>query len=111
MVGLIGLIVAAALAMTLVVESGAAAPGVAARGGAAPIKVLGPRAGTVIVARSAAGAHRLRLGATLLITRPVVSLSVQLNGHPIRLPAVRSGRVRVPLDAAHGLVAGQNLLW
>ncbi|MBV8954137.1 MAG: hypothetical protein JO179_08355, partial [Solirubrobacterales bacterium] len=110
-VGLVGLIVAAALAMTLVVGSGAAAPAVRARGGVAPIKVLGPRAGTVIVARTAARAHRLRLGATLLITRPVVSLSVQLNGHPIRLPAVRSGRVRMLLDAADGLVVGQNLLW
>jgi hypothetical protein len=72
--------------------------------------VLAPQPGAVIVAGSAAGARRLRLAATLLITRRVRGLGLRLNGHGIRLPA-RAGRLRVLLDAADGLVVGENLLW
>jgi hypothetical protein len=107
---MVALLVAAAIVLTVVLGTGVSASAVAARAGASPIKVLGPRAGSVIVSRTAAGARRLRLGATVLIARPVGSLSIQLNGHPIRLPA-RAGRVRVRLDAADGLVVGENLLW
>jgi hypothetical protein len=103
--------VAAGLAVMVAVGIGAPASAVAARGRGAPIRVLAPRAGTVIVASNAAGARRIRLGATVAITRPPGGLSVQLNGHPIRLPAVRSGRLGLRLDAGDGLVVGENLLW
>ncbi|MBV8954787.1 MAG: hypothetical protein JO179_11660, partial [Solirubrobacterales bacterium] len=83
---------------------------VAARAGGGPVKVLFPRAGQVIVAASAARAHRLRLAATLLISRRVRGLGLRLNGHPLHLPA-RTGRVRVRLDAADGLRVGENFLW
>ena len=111
MVGLVALLVAAALAVGVTVGAGAAASAVAARGGGRPVRVLGLRAGTVIVAGTAREARRLRLRATVSIVRRVGSLSAQLNGHPIRLRAVRSGRVGVRLDAASGLVVGENLLW
>lgn len=111
MVGLVALLVAAALAVGVTVGAGAAASAVPARGGGRPVRVLGLRAGTVIVAGTAREARRLRLRATVSIVRRVGSLSAQLNGHPIRLRAVRSGRVGVRLDAASGLVVGENLLW
>ena len=83
---------------------------VAARAGGGPVRILFPRPGAVIVARSAARAHRLRLAATLLVSRRVGGLGLRLNGHPLHLPA-RTGRVRVLLDAADGLVLGENRLW
>ena len=107
---LVALLVAAAVAVTLIVGTGARAAGEPAHADGGFVKVLAPRPGRVIVARTTAGAHRLRLYATLSITRPVDKLALLLNGHPIGLPA-RSGRVRVLLDAADGLVVGENLLW
>ena len=83
---------------------------VAARAGGGAVTVLAPRAGAVIVAGSAAGAHRLRGAALLSITRRVRGLGLRLNGHPLHLPA-RLGRMRVRLDAADGLVVGENFLW
>jgi hypothetical protein len=74
-VGLVALLVAAALAVTVVVGTGPDSA-VAARPGAAAIKALGLRPGTVIVAGTAAGARRLRLGATLSLPRLLGSLSV-----------------------------------
>ena len=74
------------------------------------VEVLAPRPGAVIVVPSAARAHRLRLVATLFVGRRVRGLGLRLNGDRIRLPA-RSGRLRVVLDAADGLVVGENLLW
>jgi hypothetical protein len=108
-VGLVALLIAAALAVTGFVGF-SAAPAAAAGGGRVPIRVLAPRAGTVVVARNRAGAKRLRVGATLMITRPVGGLSAQLNGHPVRLPAVRSGRLAVRLGPANGLAVGENVL-
>ncbi len=111
---LVGLLVVAALVVSAVVATGtgaAASPAAAPKGGGSPISVLAPRAGAVIVAPTAAAAHTMQLGATLSIARRVGSLSVQLNGHPVALPATRVGRLGVPLDAADGLVVGQNLLW
>ncbi len=111
LVGLVALLSVAALAVSVVVGTSAAPSAAATGGGGGPIRVLAPRPGAVIVAGSVDGARRLRLGATLSINRPVGSLSVQLNGHPIRHAAIRSGRLGVRLDAADGLVVGENLLW
>ena len=108
-VGLVALLLVAALAVTALAGASAASAA-AARGGRGPISVLAPRAGAVIVARTRAGAKRLRLGATLSISRPVGSLSARLNGHPVRLPAIRSGRLGVRLSAANGLAVGENVL-
>jgi hypothetical protein len=83
---------------------------VAARAGGKPVEVLAPQPGAVIVAGTAARAHRLRLTARVSIARRVRGLGLRLNGHPIRLPA-RRGRLRVVLDAADGLIVGKNLLW
>ena len=109
LVGLVALLIAAALAVTGLVGASAASAA-AAGGGRGPISVLAPRAGAVIVARTRAGAKRLRVGATLLVTRPVGGLSARLNGHPVRLPAIRSGRLAVRLGAANGLAVGENVL-
>lgn len=87
-----------------------ASDAVAARTGAGPVKVLAPQPRAVIIAPTAARAHRLRLTARLSIPRRVRGLGLRLNGDRIRLPA-RPGRVRVVLDAANGLVVGENLLW
>src|SRR5690349_12967066 len=110
---MVGLLISAALVVTAVVGSGtgAAAPLAAATGSGSPVSVLAPRPGAVIVASTAADARQLRLAATLSITRPVGSVSVQLNGHPVNLPTIQPGRLAVVLDAADGLVLGQNLLW
>ena len=108
-VGLVALLIAAALAVTGLLGASAASA-VATGGGRGPIRVLAPRAGTVIVARTRAGAKGLRVGATLSISRPVGGLSARLNGHPVRLPAIRSGRLAVRLGAANGLAVGENVL-
>ena len=86
---------------------GRAAAAHAARG---PVRIIAPRPGAVIVARTARVARRLRLTATLSIARRMRGLGLRLNGHDIRLPA-RSRRLRVVLDAANGLIVGDNLLW
>ena len=109
-VALVALLIAAALTATVAAGSGAAASAAAAGGGGGPIRVLFPRPGAVIVAGTARGAHRLRLAATVSITRRVRGLGLRLNGHLIHIPA-RSGRLRVRLDAADGLELGENLLW
>ena len=107
--GLVALLIVAALAVTAPAGASAASAA-AARGGRAPISVLAPRAGAVIVARTRAGAKRLRLGATLpRSSRPVGGLSARLNGHPVRLPPIRSGRLGVRLGAANGLAVGENV--
>jgi hypothetical protein len=111
---LVVLLAVAALVISTVVATGtgaAASPAGTSKGGGSPVSVLAPRAGAVIVAPTVAAAHTMRLGATLSIARRVGSLSVQLNGHTVGLPTIRPGRLGVLLDAADGLVVGQNLLW
>ncbi len=107
---LLSLLLAAAAGLTIALAMGADGSAAATRAGGATIRLLAPRSGTVIVVPTARGARRLRLAATVSISRPVRGLALRLNGHLIRLPA-RSGRVRIDLDAANGLVVGENLLW
>lgn len=85
--------------------SDGASPATARRG---PLGLLVP--GAVIVTPTAARAHRLRLAATVSIVRRLRGLGLRLNGHDVRLPA-GTGRRRVVLDAADGLIVGENLLW
>ncbi|MBV8998186.1 MAG: hypothetical protein JO304_03940, partial [Solirubrobacterales bacterium] len=93
-----------------VASTGGGGPAAAARAANGPVQIIGPQPGAVIVASTAGGARRLHLTASLLIARPTRGLGLRLNGHDIDLPA-RSGRLRVVLDAADGLIVGDNLLW
>jgi hypothetical protein len=110
MLGLAALLTVAMLTVTGAVGFGAASAA-GGPGGPARIRVLGLRAGTVIVAKNRRAASRLRLHATVSILRPVGVLSVQLNGHRVGRTSSRSGRLGLRLDAADGLVVGENLLW
>ena len=110
-VGLVELLVVAALTGAVTVGTSASAsaagasgcsPGVTGGslqrvGGRGPISVLVPRSGVVMVARTAQRARRLRVRATISIARPVRFLAVQLNGRPIRVSTTRSGRLRLVL--------------
>ena len=73
---------------------------------AAPIKVRSPAPGRVFVAADAGAARALRVPLELSVTRPVSNLSVELNGHPLSLPAAQVGRLRLLLDANAGLERG-----
>ena len=70
---------------------------------AAPIKVRSPAPGRVFVAADAGAARALRVPLELSVTRPVSNLSVELNGHPLSLPAAQVGRLRLLLNANAGL--------
>jgi len=108
-------VAAAVLAAVLVAWSltGTAVAAIPSRGGGHDVvRVVAPRAGTVLVSPTAAAARRTRLEARLRVTGgQLSSLTVRLNGHLLPGIARRSGTQRLTLDSHDGLRVGANQLW